>query len=130
MDFRVYWFSAVYEASLAFYGHGLGLPVVESWDRGPEDRGTLFQAHTGRIEVLARPSEPPEESGWDTRPPQGMTVALEVEDVDARFRDAQERGLAIREPLTDQSWGHRSFILSDPDGISIYIYEDRRDPES
>jgi catechol 2,3-dioxygenase-like lactoylglutathione lyase family enzyme len=42
-----------YDASVTFYRDGLELPIVGSWDRGPDERGTLFQAASGIIEVLA-----------------------------------------------------------------------------
>ena len=41
-----------YEAAVAFYRDGLGLPVVYSWDRGA-DRGSFFGAASGIIEVVS-----------------------------------------------------------------------------
>ena len=43
-EFRAAYFPRDYETTLAFYREGLELPVVESWDRGPSDRGTVFEA--------------------------------------------------------------------------------------
>jgi catechol 2,3-dioxygenase-like lactoylglutathione lyase family enzyme len=122
MEFRAAWFSAHYAASLEFYGEGLGLPRVESWDRGPDDRGTLFEAGVGRIEVLARPRTEPAFAGTDLRAPQGVTLVLEVEDVAATFERAGARGLPLRTPLVDQPWGHRSFMVTDPDGVAVYVF--------
>ena len=41
-EFRFSYFTREYEATVAFYRDGMALPVVGSWDRGSEDRGTLF----------------------------------------------------------------------------------------
>ena len=53
-QFRFSYFTPDYETTVAFYREGLGLPVIEFWDRNPEDRGTLFGAASGLIEVLTR----------------------------------------------------------------------------
>ncbi len=43
-EFRCVFFARDYESTVAFYRDGLELPVVETWDRGRDDRGTLFRA--------------------------------------------------------------------------------------
>jgi len=52
-QFRFAYFTPHYESTVAFYRDGLDLPVIETWDRNPDDRGTLFGAASGVIEVLA-----------------------------------------------------------------------------
>ena len=59
---------------------------------------------------------------WDYRAPQGAWVAIETEDVDAWYSQVLEKGLPIKEQLTDQAWGHRSFRLVDPDGIELFVF--------
>ena len=54
-EFRLVFYTRDYEATVAFYRDGLELPIVGGWDRGPEDRGTLFQAAAGIIETLQAP---------------------------------------------------------------------------
>ena len=39
-----------------------------------------------------------------------------VEDVDAAFAEAQEQGIEIVHPLTDEEWGVRRFFVRAPDG--------------
>ena len=39
-----------------------------------------------------------------------------VEDVDAAFAEAQEKGIEIVHPLTDEEWGVRRFFVRAPDG--------------
>ena len=55
-QFRFAYFTPKYEETVAFYRQGLELPTIEAWDRTPDDRGTLFAAASGVIEVLALPS--------------------------------------------------------------------------
>ena len=115
-EFRFIFRAQDYEASVAFYRDGLELPIVGSWDRGPAERGALFQAASGIIEVLALAP------GAEYVPPQGMELSYEVDDVDGWYRRVREKGLSIRGELADKPWGHRSFSLTDPDGIKVILY--------
>jgi catechol 2,3-dioxygenase-like lactoylglutathione lyase family enzyme len=121
-QFRFSYFTSEYEATVAFYRDGLGLPILESWDRNPDDRGTLFAAASGVIEVLARPSGAEPAHLWDRRHPQGAFMVIEVEDVDAEYRRAVDRRLSIRQELADQEWGHRGFCLVEPNGLVLYLF--------
>ena len=56
-QFRFAYFTPLYEETLAFYRDGLGLPIAGSWDRNPADRGTIFGAASGLIEVLMLPGK-------------------------------------------------------------------------
>jgi catechol 2,3-dioxygenase-like lactoylglutathione lyase family enzyme len=123
-QFRFAYFVSDYDRTVAFYREGLELPVLESWDRGPEDRGTLFSAASGVIEVLARPKEGDSRDPWDVRRPQGPFMIIEVEDPEARYARAVQKGLAIRQPLTDLPWGHRSFCVTEPDGLVLCFFRD------
>ena len=53
---------------------------------------------------------------------QGLTVCLEVEDVDAQSKRLMAAGLPIVVPIQDNPWGDRSFISVDPAGVSVYVY--------
>ncbi|HLY10744.1 MAG TPA: VOC family protein [Planctomycetota bacterium] len=122
-QFRFCYFTPKYEETVAFFGDGLELPLVESWDRDPDDRGSLFQAASGIIEVVVRPSGPSSHR-WDDRPPQGACMVIEVADVDEVHRRSVSKNLPITQPLTNQSWGHRSFCLREPNGLSIYLFSE------
>jgi catechol 2,3-dioxygenase-like lactoylglutathione lyase family enzyme len=50
-----------------------------------------------------------------------VDVSIEVEDVDVAYADAQERGLDIVYPLTDEPWGIRRFFVRDPSGTTVNI---------
>lgn len=126
-QFRFAFFPRDYESTVAFYRDGLELPIVGTWDRGPGpgERGTLFTAGSGLIETLALP-ENRDESVWDYRPPQGVLIVIEVDDVDSHYKSALEKELPIKEELRDQDWGHRSFRVSDPNGITLYFFSVKR----
>jgi catechol 2,3-dioxygenase-like lactoylglutathione lyase family enzyme len=122
-QFRFSFFTQDYEASVAFYRDGLELPVLESWDRSPDDRGILFGAASGIIEVLAFPRSGHSFHFWDDRPPQGAFMVIEVDDLENCYRRAVEKGLTIKQELTNQEWGHKSFCLSDPNGLTVYFFK-------
>jgi catechol 2,3-dioxygenase-like lactoylglutathione lyase family enzyme len=120
-----FWFSYFtqhYEATVAFYRDGLERTVLESWDRGPDDRGTLFGAASGMIEVLALPKSGHSSDLWDARTPQGAFMVIEVDDVQKEYRRAVDKGLKITHELKVQHWGHRSFCVSEPNGLTLYFF--------
>jgi catechol 2,3-dioxygenase-like lactoylglutathione lyase family enzyme len=106
-QFRCVLHAKDYEASVAFYRDGLGLEVVSAWDRGPGDRGTLFRAASGIIDVLSLPKLPDPDAASDYVVPQGVSVMIETDDVVSFYSRCEVKGLPIEEPLADQPWGHR-----------------------
>jgi catechol 2,3-dioxygenase-like lactoylglutathione lyase family enzyme len=126
-QFRFAYFTPDYESTVAFYRKGLELPVIGTWDRSPDDRGTLFAAASGMIEVLALPESGVSSHLWDERPPQGAFMVIEVDQVDTQYQRAVEKGLPIKQELKDQAWGHRSFCVADPNGLTIYFFQERAD---
>jgi len=52
-----------YDSTISFYRDGLELPIIAAWDEGPEDRGTVFRAAFGIIEIMAHPETKPE--SWE-----------------------------------------------------------------
>ena len=104
-QFRFAYFTAEYERTVTFYSDGLEFAVVDSWDRGRDDRGTLFSAASGIIEVIVRPRGGVSNNLWDERPPQGTFMVIEVADVQQTYRRAVERKLLVQQELTVQPWG-------------------------
>ena len=123
-QFRFAYFTPYYEETLDFYREGLGLPVIEAWDRTPDDRGTLFGAASGVIEVLALPDSGQSDHLWDRRPPQGAFMVIQVDHVESLYQCAVERGLLIQEPLKEQPWGHRGFCVREPNGLTLYFFSE------
>jgi len=122
-QFRCAYATDKYEATAEFYRDGLGLEIVESWDRSTSDKGTLFKAESGIIEVVKRSTD--ESHGeWENHQPQGFTIVIETDDVDQLYKEISERGLNITDGLTNQKWGHRSFRVSDPNGVSLYFFSE------
>lgn len=123
-QFRFAYFTAEYERTVAFYRDGLEFVLVDSWDRGSDDRGTLFSAASGIIEVLERPRGGVSQHLWDDRFPQGAFMVIEVADVQQMYRRAMERRLLIQQDLSVQPWGHRSFCLKEPNGLILYLFSE------
>jgi predicted enzyme related to lactoylglutathione lyase len=115
-QFRVVFTPKLYEASLSFYRDGLSLPVDHEWDYGGGDRGVVFLAAAGMIELLgAVPGAP-------FKQPQGITVLIQVDDVDHWHRLALERGLPVAQEPTSFPWGQRVLRLTDPDGLTVALF--------
>jgi len=123
-QFRFGYFTPEYDATVAFYRDQLQLTIVESWDRDGDDRGTLFAAASGMIEVVARPKGRGLAHLWDDRPPQGAFMVIEVPDVERVYRTAVARRLPIQRELTTQHWGHRAFCLREPNGLTLYVFSE------
>jgi uncharacterized glyoxalase superfamily protein PhnB len=49
-------------------------------------------------------------------------MVIEVDQLEAQYQRAVARGLPIKQELTDQSWGHRSFCVCDPNGLTLYFF--------
>ncbi|HYY10607.1 MAG TPA: VOC family protein [Kineosporiaceae bacterium] len=50
------------------------------------------------------------------RPPAGVELVLEVEDLDAEVAHVRAAGWPLDEPVTERPWGLRDVRLLDPDG--------------
>ncbi len=53
----------------------------------------------------------------------GLTLCFEVSDVDAEHDRLRSAELPVVRELQDNPWGDRSFIVSDPIGVAIYVYK-------
>jgi catechol 2,3-dioxygenase-like lactoylglutathione lyase family enzyme len=57
------------------------------------------------------------------RPPAGVLVTVEVDDVDAVHERAQRMRLPIELSLRDEVWGQRHFITRDPEGLAVDVVQ-------
>ena len=51
-QFRLMFTAQDYAAAVAFYRHGLELPLDHDWDFGPGDAGSVFKSGGGMVEVF------------------------------------------------------------------------------
>jgi catechol 2,3-dioxygenase-like lactoylglutathione lyase family enzyme len=110
--------SATPEETADFYVKLLGFDIVM------DDHSIITLAspvnRAAQINIVRLADKPPAGSGEHPAllPPQ---LSFDVEDVDSVYADATERGLDIRYPITNESWGVRRFFVSDPSGVVINI---------
>ncbi len=117
-EFRFYYYTNTYKETVFFYENMLELEIVDSWDRGDNQRGTIFRSPNGigLIEI---------EEGSETPVLQGALL-IEVENVDVWYENIIKKEIKIVQPLGNTSYGHRSFKFEAPDklviGLFKYIY--------
>ena len=51
-------------------------------------------------------------------------MVIETNPVEALYHRAVENGLPIHQELKDQSWGHRSFCVREPNGLILYFFSE------
>ena len=100
------------EEAKAFYADYLGLST-EEFNLGWVARHTETGA---TLEVLTR----------DASAPAVPVVSVKVDDVDAAYAEAQQRGFEIVHPLQDEPWGVRRFFVRAPDGNIFNIVMHRQ----
>lgn len=93
----------------AFYVDVLGMQVVM-------DHGWIVT-----LSDPARPGVQLSLMTHDETAPVVPVASIEVEDVDAAYQLAQQRGSEIVHPLTDEPWGVRRFFVRDPDGNVVNV---------
>ena len=114
LEFRFYYFTPLYDETVAFYRDTLGFEIARSWDRPNDDRGTVFRSPNGPglIEI---------ESG-DKLPSIAGGFYIEVPDVDERYDRLRQAGAPVHKELGDTSYGHRNFKTIDPSGVEICFF--------
>ncbi|MBN1632467.1 MAG: VOC family protein [Thermoleophilia bacterium] len=102
-----------WDAAVVFYRDGLGLPILFSTDWFVEFRLSA----DSRLSVADETRASVRRSGGV-----GITISLEVDDIDAAWKLVTRRGL---EPtaICDHPWQARVFHLFDPEGHRIEIWQ-------
>lgn len=54
---------------------------------------------------------------------QGVWLALEVNDVYAEYKKLQESSAPILTEVKDEKWGDRYFVMQDPNGVGLDVYQ-------
>ncbi len=116
--FRVQMYTKQYEQMCRFYEDILQLPVLLSRETSKEDRVRVYGAASGQIELIYAPDrmELPESNG--------LTLQMQVEDVDAYCESIKKKGYTIKRGPQDQFWGHRNAKIVDPGGTELTIYSE------
>lgn len=109
-------FSVDLDAAVAFYRGVLGFTVAAD-RRAADDPYVALLRGTVRIGVAQRGPGRPE---W-RRPPTGVEIVLEVDDVDAERERVVGQGWPLDADLVDRPWGLRDFRVLDPDGYYLRI---------
>lgn len=124
-EFRFAYFTNKYKETCDFYAETLGFKLLFSWDRDGGDKGAVFKAGGGKVEILQLPGNEEElqNAGIDYRAPQGAFMVIQVNNVDALYTNYKAKGLNFKQHLTNQSWGHRSFSITDPNGVVLFMWE-------
>lgn len=59
----------------------------------------------------------------DATAPVDPVISVRVDDVEAAYRQAQERGYEIVHPLTTEEWGVTRFFVRAPDGNVLNVVQ-------
>ncbi|MGQ9524274.1 MAG: VOC family protein [Armatimonadota bacterium] len=106
------------ERAEAFYTQVLGLPVVGRL-RGNGMNIAFIDIGGTRLELIESKDRtepaPPTFSGLGH-------IALEVDDVDAVYRDLAAKGVEFHVPPTDAGHGIRLAFFRDPDGLELELF--------
>ena len=122
LEFRFAFFARDFEKSIGFYRDVLGMqPAGQWWDR-PDGKGALLSAGGKTVIEIYGAADGKTYSGPT---PAAINLALRLEDasaVDAFHERLTAAGIQGLEQPQDRAWGHRSFVVHDPDGIPVNIY--------
>ena len=121
LEFRFAFSARDFEQSVRFYTDLLGMNYLSGWDRA-EGKGALVSAGGNAVvEIYGAPTG----ESYTGPTPAAINLALRVTnrtEVDGWHQKLEQAGADILERPADRAWGHRSFIVNDPDGIPIHIY--------
>ena len=112
MELRVVRHTDRFDEGCHFYGTLLGWPITRSWDEG--GRGCIFGHGTTGIELI---------EATETSVVSGVFLSVECAAVQPIHDTFAAADVAITQPLADQPWGHRSFGVRDPTGMTIVFFE-------
>lgn len=112
-EFRVKLYPNDFDLVRTFYESELGFTVTNSWDRGENDKGVMFDVGGTTLELLSP------EGGY--MPIAGCDFSLEVNDV-TKLWEQMKDGDNVRHELRHNNWGDTSFCIADPEGFEITFF--------
>jgi catechol 2,3-dioxygenase-like lactoylglutathione lyase family enzyme len=126
-EIRFAFYARDFARSLRFYQETIGLLQTGGWDR-PDGKGALLTVPSERpggiaavVEILGAAEGAP----YSGPAPSGLSLGLRLaslEALEAAYRRLEQAAAPLAGPPVDHPWGHRSFVLTDPDGIQIHLY--------
>lgn len=112
---RIELFPRDLDRALAFYVDVLGFELVQD-DRGLANPYAAVRRDAVRIGMLSSP-----DAMGDRRPPLGIEIVIEVDDVAAERDRVAASGAALVDDLQRRVWGLTDFRLLDLDGHFLRI---------
>ena len=121
LEFRFAFHARDFERSVRFYREALGMAYLGGWDR-LDGKGALLSAGGGAVvEIYGAAAG----EAYTGPAPVAINLALRLIDgeaVDNCYAGLVALGAQVEGPPQDRPWGHRSFIVVDPDRIPVHIY--------
>jgi catechol 2,3-dioxygenase-like lactoylglutathione lyase family enzyme len=121
LEFRFAFFARDFQKSVDFYQNMIGMKLVGGWDR-EDGKGALLSAGGASvIEIYGAANG----KTYEGPALAALNLALRVENasaVDQVYERLSGLGAEMIESPQDRPWGHRSFVIHDPDQIPIHIY--------
>ena len=121
LEFRFAFYARDFKKSVHFYQNVLGMKPVGGWDRADGKGALLSAGGTAVVEIYGAA----EGTTYEGPSPLAINLALRLDNaytVDAFYQWLSGQGLERIEPPQDRHWGHRSFVVHDPDDIPVHIY--------
>lgn len=121
LEFRFAFYARDFEKSVSFYRDMLGMETISGWDRADGKGALLSAGGTVVVEIYGAA----EGKSYDGPSPMALNLAIRLEnesEVDKFFEQLSGTGAERIESPKNHPWGHRSFVIHDPDHIPIHIY--------
>ncbi len=109
-----------------FYGRAFGAATVAAYPVDQQGRTMHVHLHINDSSVMLSDAYP--EHGHPLEKPQGFTLVLQVDDIEAWWERAVAAGAAIVTPVSEMFWGDRFGVLRDPFGISWAMNQPKHQP--
>jgi catechol 2,3-dioxygenase-like lactoylglutathione lyase family enzyme len=120
-ELRFAFFTRDFDRSVSFYRDILGMTYLNGWDR-PDGKGALLSVSDAVVFEIYTAAQGKTCTG---PPPVAINLALRLanrEKVDQFFTALERTGIRLSGPPENRAWGHRSFIVYDPDDVPVHIF--------
>ncbi len=114
---RVVYFTDKFDETLTWWRDGVGLELLEHWDRDTSRGAILAMAPGIVVEFMAAPhgAEP-----WSPPARDAFNLAIPTSDPKKRMAELEANGLKIDQPMMDRPWAEQ-FAARDPNGVEVYF---------